>query len=221
MDKINIKQSSKQAGTTDDRWEWSIWIDEPEEVLQQIDFVKYILHSTFPNRERKRTSPRDKFKLSSEGWGEFEIFIQVHFKDGRTPLYTSHYLQLSSEQSSKESKRKKVFLSSQLSTKEEALKVKEVLEKKNIDVLSAEELDVADLWSKKLVEYIKEADVFVLFGQSHNSRYQEFELKHARELGKQIVVVDKEGLKSTESENTQIFRSSEDLINYVEKMEDE
>jgi len=79
----------------DQRWfEWTVFVDEGEEVLEQIEAVEYLLHRTFPNPLRKQTNPEDKFSISGSGWGEFTIKITVFFDNGGR-LETSYYLDLS------------------------------------------------------------------------------------------------------------------------------
>lgn len=66
-----------------DYFEWIVFMDEPSEVLEQIDMVEYRLHETFPEPIRVRTNSEENFALRSAGWGVFRIYITVHLKDGR------------------------------------------------------------------------------------------------------------------------------------------
>lgn len=77
-----------------DWYKWRVFVSEPNQVIQQIDAVEYLLHHTFPDPLRRRTNPADKFALESAGWGEFDIYITVFFKNG-SRLETSYYLNLS------------------------------------------------------------------------------------------------------------------------------
>jgi transcription initiation factor IIF auxiliary subunit len=67
------------------RWEWTVYINAPQQVLQDIQSVEYTLHPTFPDPVREVTGigdPRFPFGLTTNGWGTFEIPIQVVMKDG-------------------------------------------------------------------------------------------------------------------------------------------
>ena len=64
-------------------YQWMVFIDEPPEVLDAIQSVEYVLHSTFPQPIQVRRDPNNKFALQTSGWGEFNIVIRVNFKDGR------------------------------------------------------------------------------------------------------------------------------------------
>lgn len=88
---LRIEQGFKYKG--DDWWKWWIWIDGPQEELDQIDHVTYILHPTFPNPVREIQNRHSQFLLESSGWGEFLIRANVMYKNGRKiPL--KHFLKL-------------------------------------------------------------------------------------------------------------------------------
>jgi transcription initiation factor IIF auxiliary subunit len=65
-----------------DWWKWRVWIDGPEEELDEIDYVVYRLHSTFPDPVRTIRDRKSKFELSTAGWGVFTIYANVKFKAG-------------------------------------------------------------------------------------------------------------------------------------------
>jgi len=69
---------------SDSWWEWSVWVDGPEDELNQVQYVEYTLHPTFPNPVRKLTNRDEKFKLSTSGWGTFRIYAKVVAMDGST-----------------------------------------------------------------------------------------------------------------------------------------
>jgi transcription initiation factor IIF auxiliary subunit len=52
-----------------DWYEWIVYVDEPEDILQEIEAVEYLLHRSFPNPLRKSTNSEKNFALSSSGWG--------------------------------------------------------------------------------------------------------------------------------------------------------
>jgi hypothetical protein len=75
------------------RYDWLVYVDEDESVLQDIESVEYLLHRTYPNPLRRRDDPKNRFALRSNGWGTSAIYITVFFKNG-TELKTSYYLDL-------------------------------------------------------------------------------------------------------------------------------
>ncbi|WP_430232258.1 pYEATS domain-containing protein [Nitrosomonas communis] len=91
---ICIEQSSTYAGNR--RWNWSVWITGSTADLDQIDHVTYTLHPTFPNPVREIHTRKGGFRLESNGWGEFTIYIDIAYKDGKHQQL-SHDLRLTSE----------------------------------------------------------------------------------------------------------------------------
>ena len=65
-----------------DWYRWRVFVDENKETLDKIDFIEYLLHKSFPKSKRIVRNRETKFALDSVGWGEFYIFITIHFKDG-------------------------------------------------------------------------------------------------------------------------------------------
>jgi len=86
-----IRQAASYAGN--ERWDWSVWIDGPDAVLDQVESVEWVLHPTFPDPVVLVTQRQSKFRLSQNGWGEFEINANVKAKDGRRQHLT-HQLRL-------------------------------------------------------------------------------------------------------------------------------
>lgn len=76
-------------------WEWTIFVQGPEETLRQIRCVRYRLHPTFPKPVQtvcNRGSGLQAFPLSGSGWGTFEVRIRLLMRDGTTSELT-HQLQ--------------------------------------------------------------------------------------------------------------------------------
>ena len=63
-----------------DRYDWEIHLEAPS--TENVAKVEYILHETFSNPVQTRNDPEDGFSLRSNGWGEFDVCLKVHFKDG-------------------------------------------------------------------------------------------------------------------------------------------
>ena len=81
---IRFDNYAKKAGRrgSNDWYQWRIFVNENEAVLDKIDYVSYILHPTFPNPIRIVRDRESKFALESAGWGSFTMFITIRFKDG-------------------------------------------------------------------------------------------------------------------------------------------
>lgn len=73
-------------------WDWAVFIEAPEKVLDEVRCVEYTLHRTFPNPVRticdRGEDPRRAFRLPASGWGMFQIGIRVFLKDGRVQELT-------------------------------------------------------------------------------------------------------------------------------------
>jgi transcription initiation factor IIF auxiliary subunit len=64
-------------------FDWCVFLDEGEELLNQIAWIEYRLHPTFPDPIRRVEDRTTCFAMMSSGWGDFTIRICVHFVDGR------------------------------------------------------------------------------------------------------------------------------------------
>jgi transcription initiation factor IIF auxiliary subunit len=78
-----------------DRWEWTIYIAAPDDVLGQIECVIYNLHPAYPEPRRKicekSTSPGHGFPLTDTAWEPFDIAVEIRFSDG-PPKFLEHRL---------------------------------------------------------------------------------------------------------------------------------
>ena len=88
---IRISQESSYKGN--DRWNWSVWLEGPDQELDRIEYVDYMLHPTFRDPLRHITDRQSKFRLNSAGWGEFMIYLNIKHTDGRVAK-RKHWLQL-------------------------------------------------------------------------------------------------------------------------------
>jgi len=88
---LHIAQTSTYVET--DWWRWSVWLEGPEEELEQVKKVVYVLHRTFPNPVQEISNRASQFRLDSAGWGIFTIFARVHRHDG-TVIKLEHPLKL-------------------------------------------------------------------------------------------------------------------------------
>jgi transcription initiation factor IIF auxiliary subunit len=102
INQVRFNNISRYVGLRNgqDWYEWMVFVDEPQDVLQQIEAVEYLLHRSFPNPLRRRDDRQRQFALESSGWGEFNMRITVFFTDG-SRLETSYFLDLSKPWSSR------------------------------------------------------------------------------------------------------------------------
>lgn len=78
-------------------WEWRAFLDdESSGELDQVDYVEYVLHSSFPKPIRRVEDPMGGFVLETAGWGMFELKAFVYMKDGEKRKLT-HLIELFSE----------------------------------------------------------------------------------------------------------------------------
>lgn len=88
---MQIRQFEEYAGR--DWWKWAVWLDGSSNELNEVEYVEWRLHPTFPDPVRRATDRGTGFRLETGGWGVFPIHAAVHLKDGTT-LKLKHHLQL-------------------------------------------------------------------------------------------------------------------------------
>ena len=86
-----IKQSEQYEG--DNWWNWAVWLEGTDKDLDEVEFVEWKLHPTFPNPIRRTTDRENKFKIETAGWGVFPIRATVTMKAGQQYTLT-HNLKL-------------------------------------------------------------------------------------------------------------------------------
>jgi len=96
--KIRFNNYAKKIGKKGDSdwYQWRVFVDEEDKVLNRIEHVQYLLHRTFANPLRISDDRKTKFALESSGWGNFTIYITVRFKDG-TEIDEEYFLDLKKE----------------------------------------------------------------------------------------------------------------------------
>jgi transcription initiation factor IIF auxiliary subunit len=88
---LTLKQDFEYLGK--DLWDWSVWVDGSEQELDQIEYVEYTLHHTFPKPVQRRADRSSQFRLHASGWGGFTIYAKIVHKDGNLTLL-DHFLEL-------------------------------------------------------------------------------------------------------------------------------
>lgn len=93
--KLRINNFSYFVGKKqgEDWYEWCVFIDSEENIIKEIKYVEYILHSTFPNPLRKIEDRFHRFALYSSGWGEFSVKIRAVLYNGSETI-VRYWLQL-------------------------------------------------------------------------------------------------------------------------------
>jgi transcription initiation factor IIF auxiliary subunit len=67
-------------------WEWTVYLQGSEDVLNRVQCVEYTLHPTFADPIRRvcsRGRGSQAFPLMGRGWGTFKIRLRVFLKDGQ------------------------------------------------------------------------------------------------------------------------------------------
>lgn len=146
---IRVEQAATRRGQ--DSWDWSVWLEGTDEVLDQIESAEYVLHPTFPNPVREMSNRANNFRLNARGWGEFMIHVNIHLKDGETVKY-DHWLKLRDDTYQAPTKEadfsfdlspthRRVYLSCSLADIELAKRIDEVLGQYNFNMLMSDDFD--------------------------------------------------------------------------------
>jgi len=92
---VVVKNTSSFIGKG--RWQWTLYVDAKQDVLEKIKCVEYTLHSTYSNPIQvvceRGSNPAQSFALPGDGWGEFDVGVKVTFAD-RPPQSYVHRLTL-------------------------------------------------------------------------------------------------------------------------------
>jgi hypothetical protein len=131
-----LRLVNDSAAKANDWWSWSVWVEGPDEELDRIEKVVYTLHPTFPNPVRTTTDRASKYRLSSEGWGEFSVSAQVFLADGAV-IKLRRWIQFGAEPATPAAGRRPgVFLSYGISERRFAAGLIASLKDQGIDVLT-------------------------------------------------------------------------------------
>lgn len=167
-----IAQDEKYAGN--DHWDWSVWLEGPEDELDKVRMVTWILHPTFtPSRVAIRDRSRG-FRLDAGGWGTFLLHAELRRKGTSNPLMLSHMLKLSSPDAARsrpkdcpvdsaQGKPPRVFLSFSSEDSEPAKLFQQVAEQRGLEVTHANDLPADVPMEAALRKAIRESDAVVSF----------------------------------------------------------
>jgi transcription initiation factor IIF auxiliary subunit len=72
-----------------------LWLEGPDDELDEVRLVEYKLHESFHRQIRKSEKRQERFAIKIWTWGMFKLQATVHFRDGNTkkiPYYLSYEL---------------------------------------------------------------------------------------------------------------------------------
>jgi len=159
---LRARQQSKYVGER--RWRWSVWVDGPAAELDQVEYVEYTLHPTFPEPVQ-RTEDRDKkFRLNAIGWGEFMIYVQVGRKDGQV-LKLTHWLKLNAQSklpTEERPDRLTVLISSGIADAPVAAALRDAFSEAGVDVLTPDDINAGQPVRMAFDSLLDSADAAVI-----------------------------------------------------------
>ncbi len=199
---IHTKQSSKYAGK--DWWSWSVWLDAPQQDLDTIDHVVYTLHATFPDPVQTIKTRRNGFKLTSAGWGGFNIYLKIRRKDGSVvkkthqlileyPVESTRQTSLRSRQRPKrllkpEPKSGRVYISSGAADAEFTQQLKVALAKQGMENVSVDNASTSEPWEHAVKRAIASADATVFIVSGEPTLWTNVEMKMANTGGRKPLI---------------------------------
>lgn len=94
---MSLKIKNKWNYVGDDSWDWEAYIDdEGSGELNNIKYVEYVLHPTFPNPIRKSDNLENNFMIKTNGWGTFNLKAFA-YKDDGSKIKLEHVIKLEYE----------------------------------------------------------------------------------------------------------------------------
>ena len=170
---LKVRQGCDYRGQ--DWWGWSVWIEAGDSVLDEIEYVEYSLHPTFPDPVRRVTNREEKFLIKSEGWGEFMIGVHIFTRKGEH-LKRQHWLTLDypttpskkniasggARLSKRGSERPTLFLSGGVTELGLANALSEALEQEGFEVVRMEDAPPGVPWDQAIRLLTKQADIMVM-----------------------------------------------------------
>lgn len=191
---IEVRQKSVQK--EERLWRWSVWIEGLDEELDEIEYVEYTLHPTFPRPIQRVANRRTKFRLSTSGWGEFKIYVEIKRKDGEV-LKLEHWLTLEDPTTEKtrtasaKRERPAVLLSTGVVDMDFAGALREALNAQNVDVLMTDDFEPDQPLEASLDALIDRANAAVIIVSDKPSSWQmrEIEAVQGRDMALTAVMI--------------------------------
>jgi transcription initiation factor IIF auxiliary subunit len=69
-------------------------IDAPDNILEQIEEVKYLLHPSYPNPVQTVSDRSNRFKLKELAYGSTELRAEVKMRNRKEPVILSRFITL-------------------------------------------------------------------------------------------------------------------------------
>jgi transcription initiation factor IIF auxiliary subunit len=79
-----MRAVNKYTKIRDDWYSWTVYIQGTDEELNQIKYVTYLLHESFPNRRIVSKDLANNFARKTSGWGEFLLRAEAMMKSEET-----------------------------------------------------------------------------------------------------------------------------------------
>lgn len=181
---LSIAQKSKSVRTG--WWTWEVWIEGPALEFAKVKAVNYILHPTFAHPVQRRTNPHDKFRLKSEGWGEFLIKAQLELLDGHRQEL-SVWLSLEGTAPAKKAP-VRIFFSYSAADTPAANDLRARLQSRSVNVLdSSSDPDFGDSWADANSALIKNSDVVLALTSDTMSSWVERDISTAKRFSVPVI----------------------------------
>lgn len=173
-----------------DWWEWSIWVEGPDDELAEVESVTYRLHPTFPHPVQKVTDRSTKFRLRGSGWGEFMVAAEARLRSGRVvPL--ERWLELRDAKGQRPSdhagaggRRPTVFISASAVDGELVADLTEALRAQGIEARCEQDVEVNANAALGIDEALRDSDGIVAVFSEPRSPWVESEFERARGMRK-------------------------------------
>jgi hypothetical protein len=186
------------------RWNWAVWIEGTKGKLDEIDYVEYTLHPTFPQPVRIVSERSNKFRLDCRGWGEFTIHAKITKKDGQV-LRLDHWLilrdttrsdsaQVSIKGATSESEgyspfKTTVFVSYSKADFPVFKVLRKLLEDHGLEVVTADTVRPGQPWEREIKSLIGRAHAVVALLSEEPSRWVVSEIAEAQRQNVSVVPV--------------------------------
>jgi hypothetical protein len=69
-------------------------IQAQQEVLDEVEFVKYYLHNSYPNPIQTKHDKKNHFELKELAWGEYLLKAEVKLKESNNVIQLERYINL-------------------------------------------------------------------------------------------------------------------------------
>ena len=223
-----IRQSSKVNPKKEGYFNWDIWIENGTKDISEIDYVEYLLHSTFKNRLKEKKDPSNGFLLQSSGWGEFEIQISINLKTGNT-IQRVHWLTLGEDfinepfeelealEQDDDDALRKVYISYSAPDIKKAIYAQDLLSDLGIEVVSGMNMNLDNSMNDFIETSIEDSDLVVNINSGNETEWQKKEKIIANQLSKKIVTLD-DNLNPKEMKDFLINKSKSSKDLYEENL---